>query len=173
MSRHIITPEMLASHAAFLRGEPGGVRLAVPDGAVLSGADLTGAVLSRAYLTGADLTGANLSGAVLARARLPSPPAVLLAFWGDISPSLCRDLMEYDAANCPGGLDAFDAWAASADGPCPYSGAKVERAANFAERREHWDSAHARATAPRSALSLMIDVIREKCAGSDYHGGKP
>ena len=44
--------DILDKHAAWLRGEPEGVK-----------ADLSGADLSGADLSGADLSGANLSGA--------------------------------------------------------------------------------------------------------------
>ena len=50
---------VLASHAAWLRDEDGGVR------ADLSGANLKGANLKGANLTGADLTCANLTGVSL------------------------------------------------------------------------------------------------------------
>ena len=52
-------PAILASHAAWLRNEDGGIR-----------ADLTGADLSRADLTGANLRGADLTGADLTDADL-------------------------------------------------------------------------------------------------------
>ena len=47
--------DILDKHAAWLRGEPEGVK------ADLSGADLSGADLSGADLSGANLSGANLS----------------------------------------------------------------------------------------------------------------
>ena len=50
-------PEILASHARSLAGDPSGQR------ANLTGANLTGANLTRANLAWADLTGANLTGA--------------------------------------------------------------------------------------------------------------
>ena len=51
--------DILDKHAAWLRGEPEGVK-----------ADLTGANLSWANLSGADLSGADLSGADLSEANL-------------------------------------------------------------------------------------------------------
>ena len=56
--------DILDKHAAWLRGEPEGVK------ADLTGANLTGADLTGANLTGADLSGANLSGANLSKANL-------------------------------------------------------------------------------------------------------
>src|SRR3990167_5216234 len=124
----------------------------------LSRADLSGADLSRANLSGADLSGANLSGA-----NGYAPVMVLLALWGGVSPELCRLLMRYDAANHPQGVEAFSAWAAG--GACPYSGQRIARVAQFTEAKEHWD-----ASVPvLSAYELMVMVIREKCAASDYH----
>lgn len=64
----------IAAHSAWLRGEPGGVRLdfeganlmrANFTGANLDGANLDGASLESASLTGADLTDADLTGARL------------------------------------------------------------------------------------------------------------
>ena len=60
----MITQEQLDAHAAWLRGEPGGVRLD------LTGAVLTRAVLIRANLFGANLFGADLRGAYLRDANL-------------------------------------------------------------------------------------------------------
>ena len=96
----------------------------------LRGANLSGANLSGANLRGADLSGADLSGADL---RYIPAPLVLLAQWGELPDALTLDLMRYDAANHPR-PERFLRWAN--DGPCPYSGLAVARAANFAERRE-------------------------------------
>jgi hypothetical protein len=89
---------------------------------------------------------------------------VLLSNIGHVSSELCALLMRYDAANHPGGVEVFTTWANG--GACPYaSGAKVQRVAQFTEQREHWN-----ADAPLlSAFELMVRVVREKCAGSDYH----
>jgi hypothetical protein len=116
----------------------------------LSGADLSGADLRYANLSGADLGYANLSGA-----DLPSPTIVLLARW-TVSDILCRDLMAYDAACHPDPM-AFTAWARG--GPCPYNDVKVQRAANFKEKRELWD-ANAVLSRP---YDLMIRVLTENC----------
>ena len=56
--------DILDKHAAWLRGEPEGVK------ADLTGANLTGADLTGANLTGADRSKANLSGAHLSWAKL-------------------------------------------------------------------------------------------------------
>ena len=79
----MITPEQLALHAAWLRGESGGQRLALRD-ADLRGADLRGvvlryAVLSGAYLRGADLRDADLRGAVLRGADLRGAVGLAIA----------------------------------------------------------------------------------------------
>ncbi len=65
-----ITQEDLAKHAAWLRGEPDGVRVVTVSRADLSYADLSHANLSYANLSGANLSRANLSGANLSYADL-------------------------------------------------------------------------------------------------------
>jgi len=161
--------------AALLSGA--NLRYADLSGADLSGADLSGANLRYANLRYADLSGANLryanlryanlryanlsgadlSDADLSGANLPSPTIVLLASWGTVSPSLCRDLMAYDAA-CHPDPSAFTRWAKGESG-CPYSDVKVQRAAVFAEKREHWDET----ATMRRPFDLMTDVLAEKC----------
>ena len=126
-------------------------------GADLSGANLSGANLSGADLRYADLSGANLSGANLSGADLPSPTMVLLAGWGAVSPSLCRDLLAYEAA-CHPDPSAFTRWAKGESG-CPYSDVKVQRAAVFSEKKEHWDET----ATMRRPFDLMTDVLAEKC----------
>ena len=65
---------MIAAHASWLRGEPGGQRANLSRAnlsrANLSKANLSGANLSKADLSEADLSGANLSRADLSRADL-------------------------------------------------------------------------------------------------------
>ncbi|MCQ4735453.1 pentapeptide repeat-containing protein [Anaerotruncus colihominis] len=61
--------DILDKHAAWLRGEPEGVKADLP-GANLSKANLSGANLSKANLSGADLSGAHLSKANLYEADL-------------------------------------------------------------------------------------------------------
>ena len=60
---------------------------------------------------------------------------VLLASWGTVSDGLCADLMLFDAS-CHPDNTAFDRWAAG--GPCPYSGAHVQRACSFQEEKALW-----------------------------------
>ena len=148
---------------------------AVAAGANLSGANLSGANLSRADLSGADLSwadlfganlfGANLSGADLSGATGLNPPAILLVSWGEVSDKLCLELMRYDCANCPDGKRRFTKWVKT--NACPYVGASVARVANFQERRDLWRPGPA-----KSALQLMIMVLREKCKDSDWHKKK-
>jgi len=129
-------------------------------GAIFSGADLSEAIFSGANLSGADLNGANLRGA-----GLPAPTMVLLAYWGDLPNELCQRAMAYDAA-CHPDPEAFTLWAET--GTCPYSGTKFERACFFNESRKLWDPT---VPAPRP-WDLMVDLIRAKCADSDYHDPK-
>ena len=163
--------DVLALHRKWLFGEDGGSK------ANLSGADLSGADLSEAYLSGADLSGANLSeadlsgadlseaylsgadlsGADLSGADLPAPGCVLVASWYECSDALTTELMRWDAANHPDPT-AFDRWVAG--GPCPYNNVKVQRAANFAEKKHLWK--HGRMLLP---YWLMIMVLKEKCRG--------
>jgi len=140
-----MTPDNLQSilyaHAKWLRGD-GGER----------------ADLYRAYLRGANLGGADLRGADLRGADLPSPTMVLLASWETVSDDLTRDLMRFDAACHPVGAKAFTAWANG--GPCPYGDVRVQRAANFTERKECWSPGKP----PRPYL-LMARVLDECCPG--------
>jgi len=130
--------------------------LAIQQGADLYGANLEGANLEGANLEGANLYGANLEGANLEGADLPSPTMILMASWDSVSDVLCRDLMTYDAA-CHSDPSKFDVWAKGGD--CPYSGEKIQRAANFSENRSLWD-----ANAPLCRpYELMVRVMKEKC----------
>jgi hypothetical protein len=73
--------QILASHAAWLRGEAGGER-----------ANLTDGDLTDAYLAGANLAGANLTDAYLADAVIPVIPgidAAILAAVDQPGASLC------------------------------------------------------------------------------------
>jgi hypothetical protein len=100
---------------------------------------------------------AILASADLCDANLPSPTMGLLASWGKVSPTLCRDLMAFDAA-CHPNPTAFTRWAERTAG-CPYNNVKVQRAAQFVEKRECWD-----ATTPlRRPYDLMIAVVSQKC----------
>ena len=134
-------------------------------GADLYGASLRGASLRGASLRGASLRGANLCGADLYGAHLGNPATLLTAAWGAVSDELTTLLMAYDAANHPTGRESFSAW--TAGGVCPYSGERIDRAANFYEHRRLWNP-----DAPvLSAYELMVRLIREQCADSDFHTG--
>src|SRR6185369_8864088 len=120
----------------------------------LRSANLRYADLRSANLRSANLSSADLSSANLRSANLPSPTAVLLATWGDLSPQLVADLMVFDAANHPN-PEAFDAWAKG--GSCPYSGVRVQRAANFTEDAREWGKG-----VSCRPYDLMVRVLAEK-----------
>ena len=128
----------------------------------LSMAKLIGSDLSGADLSGANLYGANLCGASLHRASLPAPTTVLLADWGEVSDELCVDLMRFDAwfHDKP---TMFNEWALSR-GPCPYEDKSFQRACNFRERRKLYSPGR-----PPKGFNLMVRLIKEKCANSDWH----
>ena len=131
-------------------------------GADLSGADLSGANLGGANLGGADLRGANLSGAKVHNVSWPSPGVVLTAQWENLTDTLTQQCMAFDAA-CHPAPSAFDKWAATDDGPCPYTDVKVQRAINFKERRHLWDRA---LVAPRP-YDLMAALLAHCCDTSE------
>lgn len=135
-------------------------------GATLSEANLSHANLTNATLKGATLSYADLTGAILVGAHLSSPPMMLLADWGQVSDELCMLLMRYDAANHPNGVAAFSVWARDPTAwECPYTDQKIIRAANFRENAQLWNP-----NAPvLSAYELMVRLIRERCADSDFH----
>jgi len=140
--------------------------------AKLRGADLTGTSLRGCDLRYADFERANLLdtslaycsldstylvGANLKGARLPSPPMVLLANWGELSDELTADLMVWDSLNHPT-PEAFDDWAIGS-GKCPYIAyPKVTRSANFMEQRVLWGKG--KVCPP---YKLMERVLAEKC----------
>ena len=142
---------MKFSHILYLDGEKNGVRMNLED-CDLQEIDLSGADLSGAYLSRADLSGANL----------PSPTGMLLAQWGELSDNLTIQAMAFDA-NCHNDPLAFDVWKKT--GICPYQNSKFQRACNFREKRKLWDSSF---NVPR-IWDLMVAIIREKCANSDFH----
>ncbi len=164
--------EVIEAHRRWLQGEPDGRR------ADLAGADLRGANLRDVNLRGADIRGAdirdvnlrgadirganlrdvNLRGADIRGASLPSPQMVLMSEWRRLSDDLTRDLMRYDAASHPEGEAAFSRWAA--DGPCPYDGCHIERAALFTEHRKLWSPGP-----PPRPYELMERVLDECCPG--------
>ena len=157
---------ILALHLLYLKSESEGLRANL-SGANLSRADLSGANLSRANLSGAnlsraDLFGANLSRANLSGANLPAPTGMLLVQWGEISDLLCQQAMAFDAS-CHNDSSLFDNW--KENGTCPYSNSKFQRACNFREKRDLWNPS---IKVPR-VWDLMVALIREKCANSDFH----
>ena len=79
--------DILDKHAAWLRGEPEGVKADLP-GANLSKANLSGANLSKANLSGANLSKANLSKANLSGANLSG---------ADLSEALNIDTLSWDS----------------------------------------------------------------------------
>jgi len=127
----------------------------------LRGSDLSWSNLSGSNLRWSDLSGSNLRGSNLRGSNLPSPGMILLAQWGEVSDSLCIELMRYDAANHPD-PSSFDRWAET--GSCPYEDCPVQRSVNFTQRRNLWSPGPG-----RPAYELMVQLIREKCADSDYH----
>jgi len=117
----------------------------------LEGANLFGANLSYTFLDSTKLTNANLK-----LARLPSPPMVLLANWGELSDELTADLMVWDSLNHPDPT-TFDRWAEG--GECPYiANSRVIRSAFFKEKRELWGKG--KVCPP---YKLMERVLAEKC----------
>ena len=84
--------DILDKHAAWLRGEPEGVKADLTGanltGADLSGANLVGGNLSRTHLPGADLSKANLSKANLSGANLSG---------ADLSEALNIDTLSWDS----------------------------------------------------------------------------
>ena len=173
--------KILDLHASYLRGEGGGVRadLSYADlssadlryadlryadlgsadlgYANLGYANLSYANLRSANLRSADLSSADLSSADLRYADLPSPGVVLLCNWGDLADESIAALMRLDASAHPD-PEAFDRWAQG--GPCPYSGVKVQRAANFSEDKNLWIPGP-----PPTLWEAMRMVLDEKCPG--------
>jgi uncharacterized protein YjbI with pentapeptide repeats len=146
----------------------------------LSYADLRNADLSKANLRNANLSYANLSSAILSSANLrnanlsyadltgtkyntktkwPAPSMVLLASWGQVSDSLCRDLMRYDASghHYP---KSFNTW--KTKGICPYQGVNYQRLANFNESMSLWQPSLLKHP-PKSPYSLIMRLLKEKC----------
>ena len=117
------------------------------------------AIKAGANLSGANLLRANLSGAETQNTQWPSPPMLLLAFWGEVSDELCLDLMRYDAANHPK-PEKFLKWAEGAG--CPYDGIKVARSAMFVEKAELITPDFLNRPV-KSAYELMQALLREKC----------
>lgn len=122
------------------------------------GAHLVGANLESANLKSVNLVGANLEGVHLEGAHLPSPTAVLLANWGELSDETTLLLMRLDCSCLPDGEQLFEQWVR--DGSCPFVDAQVQRAANFKEKKHLWSYG------PQPSLwDAMAMVLDEKCPG--------
>ena len=94
--------DILDKHAAWLRGEPEGVKADLTGanltGADLTGANLSGANLSKANRSGANLSGANLSGANLSKANLSKANLSGANLSGaDLSKALNIDTLSWDS----------------------------------------------------------------------------
>lgn len=104
------------------------------------------------------------------RTELPSPTAMLLAEWGNVSEQLCADLMEFDAA-CHEDRGDFDRWANPVVGPkssgavrfghrvCPYWGKGYGRSVRFYENPEIWKKGIGKIDTP---YNLMMRLFQEK-----------
>jgi hypothetical protein len=123
-------------------------------------ANLRSADLRSADLRYADLSSADLSSADLSSANLPPPTVVLLAAWQELPDDLTAALMRLDASCHPLGPEPFEQWAKH-NGPCPYEGVRIQRAANFQERKECWGLK----TEPLTIYQIMDRILKLKCKG--------
>ena len=114
--------------------------------------------LQGANLRGADLRRADLRRAYLQDADLPAPSIILLANWRELSDKTTIALMRLDCSACLNGKKRFDIWAH--DGICPYNESKVQRVANFVEKKHLWKYGP-----PPSIYNCMKMVLDEKCPG--------
>lgn len=122
-------------------------------------ADLRGACLDFTSLYYAYLIGANLRGAYLG-----SPSSILLAEWGNLSPDLTLAATRYNAANHS---KPFIRWTSRTHFNT------VGFLVNFTEYDDDMFTLdYLLAAPPPSAYELMVALIREKCADSDYHDHK-
>jgi hypothetical protein len=112
------------------------LRKANPKEANLRWANLRGADLGEADLRWANLSEANLSEANLSGAKY-SVQAVLRSFWGDLSDTLCLELMRHDAENHPQGVEAITEWAAGRNNTCLFT--RFQTAFHFYPRRKIWE----------------------------------
>ena len=89
--------DILDKHAAWLRGEPEGVKADLT-GADLTGADLSKANLSKANLSKANLSKANLTGANLSKANLSKANLTGANLsWANLSKALNIDTLSWDS----------------------------------------------------------------------------
>lgn len=170
---------ILNLHYEWLRGDTKGVRADLSNAdlsnANLSNADLSSANLSYADLSYADLSYANLSNANLSNAslsyaslsyadlsnaNLPSNGMLLLSFWRNLSPELCKIAMVYDCINLENGPELFQQWKDT--GKCPYKNSKTSREINFVEDKALWENSLIE-THQKSAREIVQMLIKEKC----------
>ena len=129
--------------------------------ASLRGASLQDANLHHTNLKGANLYYADLIGANLRKIKNFHPYQLFSCYWGKLSDDLTAHCMAFDASNHPY-PKMFDDWANG--GRCPYS-VKVERVINFEENRSLWDPN----LKHMSPWDIMVEILKEKCANSDWH----
>jgi hypothetical protein len=141
---------------ADLRGA--NLKYASLSGTNLTKANLRDADLKNASLQGANLIYASLRDSNLTGAKLPPPPMLLLARWGQVDRWLTTELMRYDAANHPD-PEAFDKWALT--GECPYENCNWERSAHFYEKSKLWESGPSK-SALELARALLLNCTKTK-----------
>ena len=124
---NLTVKELAEKHRANLDG-------ANLDGANLNRANLDGANLDGANLDGANLNWATLDGATLEFHQLPSIRLLSSIPLGNLSDTLCLELMRRDAYGHPK-PELFDQWANGESG-CPYQ--HEERFWRFVENSKVW-----------------------------------
>lgn len=150
-------------------------------GANLSASNFTRADMRDARLTGANFCGANLLGAQFT-VGFNAPPldvhAMLGADWSIVTRSDITRAMQLFDAECHGDPLAFDRWAESGNGPCPYGGDEgIHRPLRFYESRECWDAgagdriANGERIAP-NAFQLLMSMMLDKCELFDVDGNR-
>ena len=154
-----IRPDLSGSNLSYSNLSGSDLRGSNLSGSDLSGSNLSGSDLSYSDLRGSNLSGSNLSNSNLRGSDLPSPTMMLLADWYVCSDSLTLALMRFDASNHPT-PDAFLAWGKG--GPCPYADTKIQRSADFTEKRSLIKANFLRLRV-KSAFDLMQALIAEKC----------
>ena len=135
-------------------------------GCILIGSNFENADLSHADLSNCSLSCANLAGANLTCAS-HSVPQMLVAFWGDVSEELCRDMMRLDASAHPEPR-LFDNWAYY-DAGCPYLDSYISRVCYFNEDPDFWKSGR-----PPSLWRIWCRLAAEKNVKIGYDkNGRP
>lgn len=134
-------------------------------GSNFSNANLINATLEHSNFSRCNFISSSLLNSSLKGSKIGSPGMFLLANWENLSEELTALAMAYDAS-CHHDKKLFEDWAKNGD--CPYELASYERACFFNEKRSLWDSD----LKPPGALELLIRIIKEKCADSDWHNKK-